>query len=221
MRLFVSMTIFLLYKSHWRAHNLSCCLIASIGVYSRNVDQLSSPYLAIFRASFGSDFTLRREPAPLCLISSGFRTLTKIPSLWSRAATGSWYRPVASITTRVSGSMQSTSNAKRDNSISECFTSYGVVTSSPPGFMAATILLPLETSIPTTVIRFPPNLNLQWLPPFTYCLFNLLSNTNAPLRWDYLRKSNAANKNGGWLTPLRTCKSSVINVRPLRSYSTA
>lgn len=70
-------------------------------------------------------------------------------------------------------------------------------TSSPPGFMAATILLPLETSIPTTVIRFPPNLNLQWLPPFTYCLFNLLSNTNAPLRWDYLRKSNAANKNGG------------------------
>lgn len=46
-------------------------------------------------------------------------------------------------------------------------------------------------------IRFPPSLNLQWLPPFTYCLFNLLSNTNAPLRWNYLRKSNAANKNGG------------------------
>ena len=27
------------------------------------------------------DFTLRREPAPLCLISNGFRMLTKIPSL--------------------------------------------------------------------------------------------------------------------------------------------
>ena len=40
-------------------------------LYSRNVEQLSSPYLAILRASFGSDFTLRREPAPLCLISNG------------------------------------------------------------------------------------------------------------------------------------------------------
>lgn len=119
------MTILLLYKSHWRAHNLSCCLIASIGVYSRNVDQLSSPYLAILRASFGSDFTLRRDPAPLCLISNGFRMLTKIPSPWSSAATGSWYLPVASITTRVSGSMQRTFNARRDSSISECLTSYG------------------------------------------------------------------------------------------------
>ena len=63
-----------------KANDVLCYQIRQ-SFYSRNVDQLSSPYLAIFRASFGSDFTLRREPAPLCLISSGFRTLTKIPSL--------------------------------------------------------------------------------------------------------------------------------------------
>lgn len=78
-RLFCKATTFFMYKLNCRETSFSCSLIASTGAYSRRSIQLSSPYLAIFLASALSVLTLRMEPPPLCLMNSGFITVTRMP----------------------------------------------------------------------------------------------------------------------------------------------
>jgi hypothetical protein len=62
--------------------------------------------------------------------------------------------------------------------------------------MTATMLFPLETSIPTAFINIPPTLNSRnRRPSFSHCRLNLLCYMNARLN---LPKPNAATR--GWLT---------------------
>ena len=59
----------------------------------------------------------------------------------------------------------------------------GEATTSPKGRMIATMLFPLDTSIPTAFICVPPVKLIFAIGDhlFTHCRFNLPSNTNARL----------------------------------------
>ena len=55
----------------------------------------------------------------------------------------------------------------------------GEMATSPKGRMAATVLLPLETSMPTEFMHLPPIQICNRNPSFSRCRFNLLGDTNS------------------------------------------
>ncbi len=80
-------------------------------------------------------------------------------------------------------------------------TSCGDKTTSPPGPNTVTVLLPFDTSIPTTFIQIPPTQNgATGDPPFPHCLFNLLRNTGAAVGRPNLQTER---HNGRRMTVLR------------------
>ena len=182
-KLFCSATTFFMYKLYWREHSFSCSLIASMGVYSRRSTQLSSPYLAIFFASALSVLTLRMEPPPLRLINNGFITVTQIPYSCRTAATGSWYRPVASMITRVSSPRPGMASAICSKPTSVWGYSLGLSTTLFIGCRATIMLFPLDTSIPTAFI-VPSCMIDMASASISRRLFNLLADANAPGKAD-------------------------------------
>ena len=87
-------------------------------------------------------------------ISIALTTLTKKPASFRAKAIGRQYIPVCSITTRISPPMLRSVFVSSARSSAVCRTTNGIITISPPGLRTATVLFPLETSIPTAVISF-------------------------------------------------------------------
>ena len=89
----------------------------------------------------------------------------------------------------------------QDNSVSVWDTSNGSAITSPKGRIMATVLFPLETSIPTAFITLFPSAQLfsNWRPSFSHCRFKLLGHTNILVfQWFNLPQPNATAE--GWLT---------------------
>ena len=108
--------------------------------------------MAIFIESALSVLTLRRELSLKSWMSMALTTLTKKPASFNAKAMGRQYIPVCSMTIRMSPPMLRSVFARLDSPAASCSTWNGVSTTSPPGLRTATVLFPLDTSMPTAVM---------------------------------------------------------------------